>query len=197
MKHRLLSRLVRTAFAIALMAGLLAVPTATVMACDCALTELPDAVRDAEVAIVGTLVGQSEAAARPGLAALPVEHAWTWKIERSRDPLSVDQLTVNAWEDDGANCGITFGANERWLVLGYLEEGRLLTNGCMRNQRIDGSDPQGEETIESLLPYSVGAASPSDGGIALPVPLLVAGAATLLLGLIGLVAFRRGSGDAR
>ena len=195
MKHRPLSRLVRTAFAIALMAGLSAVPTATVMACDCALTELPEAVRDAEVAIVGTLVGQAEAAARPGLAGQPVVHGWTWQIERSRDPLSVDQLTINAWEDDGANCGITFGANERWLVLGYLEEGRLLTNGCMRNQRIDGSDPKGE--VESLLPYSVGAASPSSDGIALPVPLLVAGAATLLLGLIGLVAFRRGSADAR
>jgi hypothetical protein len=196
-KHKPRARLVRTAFAIALVAGLSTVPTATVMACDCALTELPEAIRDAEVAIVGTLIGESEAAARPGLAGQPVVHGWTWQIERSRDPLSVDQLTINAWEDDGANCGITFGANERWLVLGYLEEGRLLTNGCMRNQRIDGSDPQGEETIESLLPYSVGAASPSGDGIAVPVPLLVAGAATLLLGLIGLVAFRRGSGDAR
>ena len=182
---------------LAIVVGVSAVPTATVMACDCALTELPEAVRDAEVAIVGTLVGQSEAAAaRPGPAALPVEHVWTWKIERARDPLSVDHITINAWEDDGANCGITFGANERWLILGYLEEGRLVTNGCMRNQRIDGSDPQGEETIESLLPYSVGAASPSGDGIALPIPLLVAGAATLLLGLIGLVAFRRGSRDA-
>lgn len=99
-----------------------------------------------------------------------------------------------AWEDDGANCGITFGANERWLILGYLEEGRLLTNGCMRNQRIDGSDPGGEETIESLLPNSVG--TPSSDGIAIPAPLLIAGAAMVLLGLIGLVAFRRGSGEA-
>ncbi len=92
-------------------------------------------------------------------------HAWTWTIERSRDPLSVDHITIGAWEDDGANCGMTFGANERWLVLGYLEEGRLLTNGCMRNQRIDGSDPEGEEIIDSLLPHSVGAGSPSSDGI--------------------------------
>ena len=189
-------RLTRAAFALALVAGLSAVPIAQVAACDCARTELPEAVRDAEVAIVGTLAGEAEAAARPGVVGQPTERAWTWTIERSRDPLSVDHITIHAWEDDGANCGITFGANERWLVLGYLEEGRLLTNGCMRNQRMDGSDPQGEETIESLLPYSVGAGNPSSDGISIPVPLLVAGAATLLLGLIGLVAFRRGSGDA-
>lgn len=93
-----------TAFAMALVAGLSVVPTATVMACDCARTELPEAVRDADLAIVGTLIGQSGAAARPG--------------------------------------------------------------------------------------------PPSSDGIAIPVPLLVAGAATVLLGLIGLVAFRRGSGEA-
>ena len=195
MKPGPVSRRVRTAFVTALVAGLSAVPTASVMACDCALTELPEAIRDAEVAFVGTLVGQSEAAARPG-PDLPVEHAWTWQVERSRDPLSVDQVTISAWEDDGANCGMTFGANERWLVLGYLEEGRLLTNGCMRNQRIDGSDPQGEETIDSLLGYSVGSATASGDAIALPIPLLIAGAATLLVALIGLVAFRRGSAGA-
>lgn len=182
----------RAAFAMALVAGLSVVPTATVMACDCALTELPEAVRDADLAIVGTLVGQSAPAAVPGRD-LPVELDWTWQVERSRDPIDADEISVAAWNDDGANCGVMFGANERWLVLGYLEDGRLLTNGCMRNQRIDGSDPDGEAMIAELLPIEVGSTPGSGGEIAAPVPLLVAGVAVLAIGLIGLFAFRRAS----
>lgn len=182
----------RTASAMALVAGLSVVPTATVMACDCALTELPEAVRDADLAIVGTLVGQSGPAARPGRD-LPVELDWTWQVERSRDPIDVDLIIVGAWNDDGANCGVMFGANERWLVLGYLEGGRLLTNGCMRNQRLDGSDPEGEATIAKLLPVEVQSTPGSGGELALPVPLIMAGATALLMGLIGLLAFRRAS----
>jgi hypothetical protein len=98
-----------------------------------------------------------------------------------------------AWNDDGANCGVMFASGERWLVLGYLEDGRLLTNGCMRNQRLDGSDPDGEALIAELLPIEVGSTPGSGGELSLLVPLIVAGAAALLIGLIGLFAFRRAS----
>ena len=40
--------------AIGLVAGLVAAPTARVAACDCAMTELSQAIRDADVAFVGT-----------------------------------------------------------------------------------------------------------------------------------------------
>ena len=167
---------------------------ATVMACDCARTELPDAVRDADLAIVGTLVGRADSGPAVEVA-LPPEYAWTWEVERSREPLDVAQVTVTAWEDDGANCGVMFGANERWLVLGYLEDGRMLTNGCMRNQRIDGTDPEGEAIIGSLLPVTVETSSSAHGELPIPLPVIVAGAAAVLIGLIGAVAFRRGPAD--
>jgi len=182
----------RAGFFLALVMGMLAIPTATVMACDCARTELPEAIRDADLAIVGTLVGRGDSEPAVGAGALPPEHAWTWEVERSRDPLDAATVTLTAWEDDGANCGVMFGADERWLILGYLEEGRMLTNGCMRNQRLDGSDPDGELLIGSLLPVTAESPSSADG---VPLPLLVAVAAALLIGLIGAVAFRRGPAD--
>lgn len=180
----------RAGFSLALVVGLSAIPTATVMACDCARTELPEAIRDADLAIVGTPVGRSDLA--PLRGRMPAERTWTWEVERSRDPLDAATVSVTAWEDDGANCGVTFGADERWLVLGYLEDGRMLTNGCMRNQRLDGSDPDGELLIGSLLPVTAESPSSADG---VPPPLLVAVAAALLIGLIGAVAFRRAPAD--
>lgn len=189
---RVRSRAWRTFFAAALVIGVSAVPIATVMACDCAMSELPDAVRDADLAIVATLVGQGG----PGQPALaepnPGERQYTWQVERSRDPLDTNQVTLTAWEDDGANCGVRFATEERWLVLGYVEEGRLLTNGCMRNMRLDGSDPEGEAMVDSLVPVAV-TASPVTSELSIPFPLIVVGGAALLIGLIGLVAFRRGA----
>lgn len=188
------SRVLRSLFSLALVAGLSAVPVATVMACDCARTELPDAVRDADLAIVGTLVGREDSPPA-GTDALPAEYTWTWQVERSRDPIDAVQVSVTAWEDNGANCGVMFGADERWLVLGYLEDGRMLTNGCVRNQRIDGSDLEGEAMIDSLLPVAVESQSSTGGELPVPPPVIVAAAAAVLIGLIGAVAFRRGPTD--
>jgi len=155
-------------------------------------TELPDAVRDADLAIVGTLVAQGGAEPALGAPGGPAEIEFVWQVERSRDALDSDQVSLAAWEDDGANCGVRFASNERWLVLGYVEEGRLLTNGCMRNMRLDGSDPEGEAMVDSLVPVAV-TASPATSELSIPFPLIVVGGAALLIGLIGLVAFRRGA----
>jgi hypothetical protein len=191
--ERMTSRLWRALAALALVLGVSAVPIATVMACDCMFTELPDAVRDADVAFVGTLAGSSEAA--PAIdRGLPPEQTWTWTVERSRDPIDATRVDVVAWEDDGANCGVSFATNERWLVLGYLEDGRLLTNSCMRNQRLDGSDPDGEAIIASLITAPV-ESSPSEAGIQVPAPVLVATGMALALVVVGAVAFRTRRGD--
>lgn len=184
--------LLRALAAVALVVGVSAVPVATVMACSCMETELPDAVRDADLAIVGTLVAQGGAEPALGAPGGPAEIEFVWQVERSRDALDSDQVSLAAWEDDGANCGVRFASNERWLVLGYVEEGRLLTNGCMRNMRLDGSDPEGEAMVDSLVPVAV-TASPATSELSIPFPLIVVGGAALLIGLIGLVAFRRGA----
>lgn len=187
------SRPFRVAATLALALALTAIPVATVTACDCAFTELPEAVRAADVAIVGTLVGAAEPAQRVDRGA-PPERIWTWEVERSRDAIEGSTLDVQAWDDDGANCGVSFAVGERWLVLAHAENGRLLTNSCARNQRLDGSDPDGEAAIASLLP-AVAEGGTSTGQPKLPVPVLVATGAAVVVGLIAGVAFRTRRGD--
>jgi hypothetical protein len=157
------------------------------------MTELPQAIREADAAFIGVLAGatEPEPAGPEGVA----EIAWTWDVERSRDPISASRISVAAWQDDGANCGVTFAMGERWLILGEVVEGRMLTNGCMRNQRMDGTDPEGEELIESLVthPVAPGAEPAGGGGIAFPLPVVVVLAGAAALALVSLVAFRRGA----
>jgi hypothetical protein len=176
--------------AIGLVAGLAVAPTARVTACDCAMTELSQAIRDADVAFVGRLAGTDEPVPAPADGG-PPQIAWTWNVERSRDPISADTISVTAWHDDGANCGVGFGADERWLVIGQVEEGRLQTNGCMRNQRLDGTDAESEAVIVALVTYSVvPAGEPEDGGLPTQVLVLLIGAAAL--SIVSVVAFGRG-----
>jgi len=176
--------------AIGLVAGLAVAPAARVAACDCAMTELSQAIRDADVAFVGRLAGTNEPVIAPAGGG-PPPITWTWSVERSRDPISADTMTMTAWHDDGANCGVAFGVDERWLVMGHVEEGRLQTNGCMSNQRLDGSDPERDAIIDSLVIYAVRpAADPANAG--LPTPVLVLLVGTAVLGLISVAAFRGG-----
>ena len=177
--------------AIGLVAGLAVAPTARVAACDCAMTELSQAIRDADVAFVGRLAGTDEPVVAPAGGG-PPPITWTWNVERSRDPISADTISMTAWHDDGANCGVAFGVDERWLVMGQVEEGRLQTNGCMTNLRMNGTDPQRDAIIDSLVTNPVGpAGEPAEGGLPIQVVVLLAGAAAV--GLISIVAFRRGA----
>ena len=177
--------------AIGLVAGLAVAPTARVAACDCAMTELSQAIRDAEVAFVGRLAGTSEPVVEPA-AGGPPQITWTWNVERSRDPISADTIQVTAWQDDGANCGVAFGVDERWLVIGQVEEGRMLTNGCMGNLRMNGIDPDVEAIVDSHVTYSVRpAGEPENPELPMPVVVLLAGGA--VLGVVSVVAFRRGA----
>ena len=187
------SRAWRLVAVVGLLVGASLVPLRQVAACDCALTELPQAIGDADVAIVGTLVGASAAGAPPGMAAGPTTYAW--KVERARDPMSATTLTVAAWPDDGANCGISFAADERWLVLAYDTKGVLETNGCVRNVRLADAMAEDIEVIDALVATSVapGAAAPS--AWTLPTPLLVAVGALGVLAVISLLAFRRSGPD--
>jgi hypothetical protein len=174
--------------------GLLAVPTAQVAACSCAFTELPQAIRDAEVAFIGTLVATDKAIPALGDPMMD-EITWTWAVDRSRDPISADRAVVDAFPDNGANCGVAFGIDERWLVLGHVEDGRLMTNGCMPNHRIDGSDPDTEAIIDEFVTATVGVTPreqpASESGLPLPMPVLVALAGAALLLGASAWAFRR------
>ena len=185
--------MIRLVVAFVLLAGLAAVGPARVAACSCAGTELPEAVREADVAFVGTLVGGS---AQEGAGGIQQPIVTTWAVERSRDPLDTDRMAISTWPDDGANCGTAFGANERWLLLAYQGENGLETNACMRNHRLDGGDPESEAIIEELVTVPVTAsASPPDAGIEVPVPLLIGLGGLLMIGLVSVLAFRRRPGD--
>ena len=162
-------------------------PVASVVACDCEMRSFEESVREADIAIVGT--AEAFEVARP-VDFDPVPVAIRWEVERSRDPLPADTVTIWAWPDMGANCGITFGSGERWLVLADAGEQGLETNSCLPNQRFDGSDPKAEESIEAII-TSVPADSEPTAGPSVPGPILIGTAALLAITGVSVVAFRR------
>ncbi len=133
---------------------------ARVAACSCMEQTLAEAVRGADVAFVGTLAGTDQAipaAMQPGMS----EIVWTWDVERSRDPTETAQLQLAAWPDDGANCGVSFGLGERWLVIAHQSEGRLSSSSCAMNQLMDGTQPDVEAQIVGMVTV-VPAAEPGE-----------------------------------
>jgi hypothetical protein len=169
---------------------LTAVPIATVSACSCAMSDFDQAVGEADVAFVGRPISV-EAAARNDIGETVLT---TWEVERSRDPIPAGTVAIRSWADSGANCGISFATDERWMVLAYASEGALETNGCMQNRRLDGSDPDGEATIASMLPVVATPTAVEDEEFAIPLPVVGVAAATLLLVAVSLLAFRRQRG---
>lgn len=184
--QRMTSAAWRFASALALAIGLLLAPPAQVSACDCARVELEDAVVDADLAVVGTLVGQAGPALPPGAAGS--EMAWTFDLERSRDPISVDTLTLVAAPNDGANCGVSFALEERWLLLVHQDDGAPRTNSCLPNRLLDAPDPEVEAITASW--HTVGGAA-GDPAPTIPAPAIALVAAAAVIGIVSLWAFRR------
>ncbi len=169
--------------------GVSIIPVATVSACSCAMSELGEAVMSAELAIIGTAVSAEPA----GGGDIGEMQLTTWEVSQSREDIDTDRLEILSAKDNGANCGITFGTDERWLVLAYPGDRGLETNGCMQNRRLDGSDPEMEAAIASMMPAMV---TPDDAGssdVQVPVPVLVVAAVGLLIAAVSAFAFRRGS----
>lgn len=168
--------------------GVSIVPLATVSACSCAMLDLPEAIATADVAVVGTVASVEPT----GGGDLGEGIRTTWTLSSSRDPLDTTSLAIHSLKGDGANCGISFGVKERWLVLAYRGEQGLETNGCMMNRRLDGGDAEAEALIaEAMTP--VAATEATDASPPLPVPLIGLGAAALLIAAVSLFAFRRSS----
>lgn len=181
-------RIVRPLAALAFSLGLSSVPLATVSACSCAMTPFGEAIRMADVAIVGTAVESTPLGNGDGNDRLLT----TWTVERSRDPVEAPLIDIRTWADNGANCGISFGGDERWLVLAYAGDGGLETNGCMQNRRLDGSDPEAEAMIaEALTEVPLSDGSVED--IVIPGPVLAILATAVVLGAVSVLAFRRAS----
>ena len=184
-------RIRRALAAVALLVSLVVVPAGQVAACDCALRELPDAIAEADVAIVGTLVagGVAEPAGVGPGAADPVEY--TWAVQRSRGPLDTDRLRVRAMPNDGANCGISFEGDGPWLLLAYESDGSLETNGCLQNTRLDTAPPDVLDIVDTLVSTPV-AGEPTGGPAeSVPAPVLVGLGAFAVVSATSILAFRR------
>jgi hypothetical protein len=180
-------RLVRAIAALSFSVAVTAIPLATVSACSCAMSELPEAIQTADLAVVATSV-----AVEPrGKGEIGDRLATTWDVERSRDPLAAGRISIESWADSGANCGMSFGVDERWLVLAYAgDAGVLETNSCMQNRRLDGSDPEAEALVLEALTETPSIA-PAEAGPDIPTPIFVIGGAVVLLGAVSVLAFRR------
>lgn len=169
--------------------GVASIPLTTVSACSCAMQELPDAIASAEVAVVGTVESVEPVADMDFGDGLLT----TWTVTGSRDPIGTASLAIHSVKDSGANCGISFGVDERWLVLAYQGERGLETNGCMMNRRLDGGDVETEALIaEAMTPVTV-TTEPEEPGLAIPVAIIGLAAAGLLVAFVSLLAFRRSS----
>ena len=169
--------------------GVSIIPLATVSACSCAMQDLDEAIASADVAVVGTVASVEPT----GTADLGDGMLTTWTLASSRDPVPTGSLAIHSVMDSGANCGISFGLDERWLVLAYRgEQGGLETNGCMMNRRLDGgSDPEAEALIAEAMQPVTAETEVEDQGTQIPMPIIGVGAAALLVGLVSLLAFRR------
>lgn len=197
-----LSHLVRVLAGMGLALGVLAVPIARVAACDCAMTPVAEAVRSADVAFVGTLSGAGGDGAIPAAEgkgfARPVaiggEIVWTWEVELARDADTPATVSVAAWQDDGANCGVSFGMNQRWLIVANVEEGTLRTNGCQPNRVVDGLDAEVDAVVGSMVEVSGVAQGGGDGALAMIGQIAPVVGGVALLGLVAGWAFRREQG---
>lgn len=179
--------LLRPLLALAAALAFTAVPTISVMACSCMETSVEQAVSEADLAIVGTLV----AVQAPAGDALDQPMAMEWAVERSRDPLEVDRATIIGYPDNGANCGVSFEVGDRWLVMASMTEAGLETHGCLPNRRLDADAPESAAIIEAMTPVGASPANSDTDGGDLPLPLIGGGAALLLLGVLSVLAFRR------
>ncbi|HSI99561.1 MAG TPA: hypothetical protein VLA59_04175 [Patescibacteria group bacterium] len=180
-------RLFRPFLAVAAALAFSAVPIVSVMACSCMETSVEQAVAEADLAIVGTLV----AVQAPPPDALDQPMAMEWAIERSRDALDVDRATIIGWPDNGANCGVSFEVGERWLVLASMTDAGLETHGCLPNRPLDADDPESAAIVDAMPPVGTSATpEPAEGG-ELPLPLIAGGGALALLAALSLLAFRR------
>jgi hypothetical protein len=181
-------RVVRAIAAFGMALSLSWVPLASVSACSCAMTTLPDAIRQVDVAIVGV----AEAMADGPPAEKPRRTRVTFSVERASRETGAT-IEVAAWAGSDAGCGIEFGIGERWVVLATRWEGALDTNLCHGNLRVDDLAAAQRADLRRLMPV-VPEAAPEEQSSPLDIPAPVIGflAATLLIGAAGFLAFRHG-----
>ncbi len=140
--------LVRGLVAAALAVAMLSAPVASVRACSCMEFTLEGAIAAADIAFVGVL---TDPKAVPELGGFePI--TWRFEMERANRAVNGSIIEVSAPVNDGANCGVGFGVDERWLVMASRSDGVLNSSSCAGNLPIDDADPLVVAQIEALVP---------------------------------------------
>ena len=181
-------RALRLFQATVLVIGVSALPFATVMACSCAFLGYPEAIAQADIALIGTVTAAEERGPG-GVDGLP-EAAYAFDVERSTHALS-EPFTVHAIVGDGANCGLQLAVGQRWLVIASAEGGRPQTNLCSGSSLYESLDEETRANVEAQLAVTTFTTSEDEAPVSLPGPVLVAFGGVLLIGLVSLFAFRR------
>lgn len=184
--------MVRSIAAMLLVLTASAVAVAPAHACSCVQwAGLREAVRSAELAFVGTPIGERAAGKdRTGFGPLI---ATTFRVERASSETAPHlEVAARPGEDEGA-CGFSFGLHERWLVMAHRSGGRLQTSSCAENRPLGAIAPAELELLDELLPHVTVAAErdPGDAGTAWLPAVATAAASMLAIGLVAAAAFRR------
>jgi Tissue inhibitor of metalloproteinase len=169
----------RLVAALALVAGLSAVPIAQVAACSCMALGPEEAAQMADVAFAGTVVSEEVGAADPAAPmAAPVRYTFAVDGVAKGDVAAEVSIVAGG---DSAMCGMTFAKDERWLVFGTVQDGRLTTGLCAGNLPLQ---PDEDPPVALYLPD---AAEGATSGAGVPLGVIVPLAAVVALG--GLAAF--------
>jgi hypothetical protein len=181
--------LLRVLGAIALAVGLLVAPAATVNACSCVFAGYEEAIAAADVAFIGTVVAKDGLPPFGGDIMPTARHAFD--VTRSKAPMH-SPFSLEVADGSGSSCGLTMSIGEEWVVIASTWEGKLQTNLCSGTVLAESLDPGELGRIEHALPNNdPTAAAPTEDGMIIPAPFIVAGAAALLVALASLLAFRR------
>ena len=177
----------RFAAAAALALGSAWVPLETALACSCAFLGYPEAIGQADVAFVGTVVDEAE----PGQAAGGLETArYAFEVSRAKAEMA-SSVEVDTIFGNGANCGFDMAVGEEWLIVATLQDGRPQTDLCQGSARTIDLDAQTRALLDEALDPVQATTAPQEEPISVPAPLLLAVGAAALVGIVSLFAFRR------
>lgn len=200
-----MSRLMRLAGALALAAGICAVPVAKAAACSCAAMTPEEAAASAEIVFSGTVVHQEPTDGKGMGVAVPVGGVAMDVPVHGRLPIvaaipadlgpmlyafevdgvakgNVGPQAIVLGGGDGASCGMSFGVNERWLVFASVQGEALATSLCAGNVLLAAD----EEPPIAVTPPS---GSPGAEGTGFGFPVAIVLPVAVVAALIGASAY--------
>jgi hypothetical protein len=157
-----------------------------VAACSCVGGELPEMIRGADVAFVGT----PQRSAKAPRDELGPRNRYAFAVERANRETGAT-IEILAWSGGDAGCGIEFAIGERWLVLAHAQDGRLETNLCNGNVRVDELADPLRADLPQLLPLVPDPAPYEPATFEWAGPTLGVLAIVLLVGATSAFVFRR------